>query len=412
MKILIAIILLLPKLVWAESYKITKPGIIFISKEELIKNIDQSNDLNGICNLENYASYELLGHKADYDLRGAYIGDRIRQQFNPLLKIYCEYIVAKLNGDNDIQEISNQKIISAYTKLIETNYLLNFHKDVDNSDHAYATSHSVIPIMFIYSLNKQIFSDQEQKNIENMFLELIKKNEFAFSEDLVGESTYSNHGLYINNSRLLYSILVNDQDMYNKSVKFFNLLMKKNKTKSGLFRIDSKRGECALHYNLHNLTPLMSTLWNLKLQGLNFLNDKINGSHTLDEIVSIIIKSVDEPSIVINENKIQGYNQSGRKTCSSDTETVKVGNDEIRMPYESTMWFSPYYSLSGNKQNYDNFSKSMLSNKYFYDGTVDSNIVSYFYKFIYLDPYTKKSIEFDKLGSKDDLLKELEFAIQ
>lgn len=412
MRVLIITILLIHTLAWGENYKIKKPGLIFISQEEIIKNIDQSNDLNGICNLEKYASYDLIGNQSDYDLRGAYIGDRIRQQFNPLLKIQCEYIIANLNDDNDIQELSKQKIILAFTNLIKTNYLLNFHKDVNNSDHAYATSHSVIPIMFIYSLNKQNFSGQQQKQIENMFLELIKKNEYAFSENIVGEATYTNHGLYINNTRLLYSILVNDQNMYDKSVKFFKLLMKKNETKSGLFKLDSKRGECALHYNLHNLTPLMSTLWNLKLQGLNFLNDKLNGSHTLDEIVSIIIKSVEEPSIVINENKIQGYNQSGRKTCSSDTEVVKVGNYEIRMPYESTMWFSPYYSLSGNKQNYENFSKSMLSNKYFYDGTVDSNIVSYFYKFIYLDPYTKKSIEFDKLGSKDDLLKELEFAIQ
>ena len=68
--------------------------------------------------------------------------------------------------------------------------------------------------------------------------------------------------------------------------------MKVNKTDTGLFKFDSRRGECALHYNLHVLSPLMSTLWNLNLQNIEVKNTRINGSHTIDEIVSVILDAV------------------------------------------------------------------------------------------------------------------------
>ena len=55
------------------------------------------------------------------------------------------------------------------------------------------------------------------------------------------------------------------------------------------------------------------------------------------------------------------------------------------MPYESTYWFAPYFSLSNNIENKDKFIDSMLSNKYSYDGQADSSFVSYFMDYIYLD---------------------------
>ena len=90
-------------------------------------------------------------------------------------------------------------------------------------------------------------------------------------------------------------------------------------------------------------------------QDLNLYNTKINGTHSIDEIINVIIDATEDPSIVINENKRQGYNQSGRKTCASDTDVIKVEKFEIRLPYESTLWFAPYFALSGNERLKKNF---------------------------------------------------------
>ena len=131
----------------------------------------------------------------------------------------------------------------------------------------------------------------------------------------------------------MVSIVTNDLEMYNESVSFFYKQMRENKTDTGLFKFDSKRGECALHYNLHVLSPLMSTLWNLDLQNIDIQNTKLNGSNTIEEIVRIVIDAVNDPRIAIKQNKKLGYTEAARKTCSPDTDTKNFGSVEIRMNY-------------------------------------------------------------------------------
>ena len=311
-------------------------------------------------------------------------------------------MLSKLDGNNEKANNLKKSIKKFYSKLVKTNYLLGFHKDENDSDHAYATSISVIPTLFVYSHMKSSFDKNEIKQIDEMFKKLVKKNEYMFSKK-VGVSKYNNHAYYNNNLRLMVSIVTNDLEMYNKSISFFYNQMRENKTDTGLFKFDSKRGECALHYNLHVLSPLMSTLWNLDLQNIDIKNTKLNGSHTIDEIVSIVIDAVNDPRIVIKQNKKLGYTEAARKTCSPDTDTKNFGSDEIRMPYESTFWFAPYFSLTNNIENKDKFIDSMLSNKYSYDGQADSSFVSYFMDYIYLDQNTNKPIEVFKSISFDDL---------
>ena len=379
------------------GYQITNPGLIFISQDQLRLNIQKSANLNDACKKENYLSLPSSISKTVFDYaRGAEIGDIIRINLNPLLKKYCNFLISEINQDNEKLLSIKKELLDFYIWLANSGYLLGWHKDANDSDHAYATSISLVPTIFIYAQMKKYFSKDEQNLIEKMFLKLVKKNEYALQPSLVGEHTsYNNQGFYTNNVRLLISIVVGDNKMYNSSITYFLKQMKLNKTNSGLFKFDSIRGECALHYNLHGLSPIMSTLWNLNLQGLNLLDTKINGSHTIDEIISVIIDATEDPSIVINENKKQGYSQSGRLTCGTGTKTVKIGNYEIRLPYESTLWFAPYFSISGNEKNREKFQNSYLSIYYYYSGHPDTAFVSYFYPFIYLDPKSNEPINFD-----------------
>ena len=406
MRAFLALLLLLPSFSWGETYKITNPGVIFISQDQLKLNIQKSGSSYDACKNEKNTLLEFIDLKVFKDKRGAEMGDVIRLKLNPLLSKYCSFLISEINQENEKMLSIKREFIEFYIRLANSGFLLGWHKDNNDSDHAYATSISVVPVIFIYSQMKKYFSKDEQKLIEKMFSDLIKKNDYNLNTSSVGEnSSYANHGFYTNNVKLLWSIVVDDGKMYNSSVTYFLKQMKLNKTKSGLFKFDSKRGECALHYNLHGLSPVMSTLWNLNLQDLNLYNTKINGTHSIDEIINVIIDATEDPSIVINENKRQGYNQSGRKTCASDTDVIKVGKFEIRLPYESTLWFAPYFALSGKEKIKEKFQNSFLLSKYYYDGHADSTFISYFHPFIYLDPKSNGPINFDtyKKISLDDL---------
>ena len=395
-------ILLLPLLFQLLTLSLVKSLLPFINQKNLLSNLEKEKNHNKTCQNEKNIEYDLIDLKPDKNLKGHIIGNEIRNKLNPIIKKYCYFLLSKLDGNNKKASTLKKDIKKFYSKLVKTNYLLGFHKDEDDSDHAYATSISVIPTLFVYSHMRSSFDKNEIKQIDEMFKKLVKKNEYMFSNK-TGVSRYNNHAYYNNNLRLMVSIVTNDLEMYNESISFFYKQMRENKTDTGLFKFDSKRGECALHYNLHVLSPLMSTLWNLDLQNIDIQNTKLNGSHTIDEIVSIVIDAVNDPRIVIKQNKKLGYTEAARKTCSPDTDTKNFGSDEIRMPYESTFWFAPYFSLTNNIENKDKFIDSMLSNKYSYDGQADSSFVSYFMDYIYLDQNTNKPIEVFKSISFDDL---------
>ncbi len=418
MKTLLVLLLIIPSLSWGLTFKngesindsldnnylISKPGILFISPEELKSEIRKSKDLNSVCDEERFASYEDPTFKADKSFRGMQITDKLFEQFNPLYKKYCLLIVNEINNDQKkYQEIKNE-IDNLFIYLAETDYLLNFHKDPDDTDHAYATSITATPLLFVYSQIRNDFNNDNKNKIDQMFIDLIKKNEYGLNIAVGENSSYGNHGFYNNNIRLLVSILTNHEGMFKKSVSYFLNQMELNQTNNGLFKFDSKRGQCALHYNLHGFSPIMSTIWNLNIQNIKLTNVKINGKHTLDEIVGTLIDSVNDPRIVIKTNKSIGYNKSGIKTCW-EAEKIKFGNDEIVLPYTSQMWFAPYYSLTNNQENYEKFSNSSLPKLFKYQGRDDANLVSYFHKFIYLDK-EMNFIEFENTFEKitfDDL---------
>ena len=402
MKRVLIIIFLLPNFTWAKDLAISNPETIFINQENLLSILKKTEDHDKTCENERNVKYELVDLKANKSLRGHLIGEEIRLKLNPILKTYCNFLISKLNENTEKTSKLNLEIKNFFFKLVESNYLLGFNKDYHDSDHGYATSISVVPVLFVYSHIRRSLNKDEIIKIDGMFKKLVKKNDYVLSKT-TGESRYNNHGFYVNNLKLLVSIVTSDLDMYNDSISYFYKKMKVNKTDTGLFKFDSRRGECALHYNLHVLSPLMSTLGNLNLQNIEVKNTRINGSHTIDEIVSVILDAVNDPIIMIKQNKKLGYNEHGRTTCNPRAETINIANDEIRMPYESTFWFAPYFSLTNNIENKDKFTDSMLSNKYSYEGHADSSFVSYFMDYIYLDQKTNQPIEVFKTVSFDDL---------
>ena len=402
MKKVLLLLFLLPNFTWAKDLAIYNPETIFISQENLLSFLKKTEDHDKTCENERNVKYDLVDLKANKNLRGHLIGEDIRLKLNPILKTYCNFLISKLDENTEKTIKLNLEIKNFFFKLLETNYLLDFNKDYNDSDHGYATSISVVPVLFVYSHIRHSLNKDEIIKIDEMFKKLVKKNDYVLTKK-TGESRYNNHGFYVNNLRLLVSIVTSDLDMYNDSISYFYKKMKVNKTDTGLFKFDSRRGECALHYNLHVLSPLMSTLWNLNLQNIDVKNTKLNGSHTIDEIVSIVIDAVNDPIIMIKQNKKLGYNEPGRRTCNPRAETISFEDDEIRMPYESTFWFAPYFSLTNNIENKNKFTNSILSNKYSYDGHADSSFVSYFMNYIYLDQNTNKPVEVFKSISFDDL---------
>jgi len=385
------------------KYQIKKPGVIFIENTQLKINLQKSKNIKKACSNENQIKLENIDLKINKNVRGADIGDIIRVKINPLLKKYCSFLISEINQEINKSNEIKEELINFYIKLANSNYLIDWHKDIDDSDHGYAISISIVPVIFVYAQIKDFFDENERNNIEKMFTDIVKKNEYVFSPELVGEgSSYNNHGYYTNNVRMLVAIVLNDSKMFNQSISYFLNQMQLNETRSGLFKYETKRGECALHYNLHTLSPIMSTLWNLNLQGIDFTKVKLNNTQTIDNIISVIIDSNTNPIIVIKENKLLGYNQSGRDTCGLSN-TIVVEGYELYVPNESTMWFAPYFSLTNNQEIKNKFIESPLSKNYYYDGHSDSSFISYFAPFIYFDRNTGEEIKFHKEISLDDL---------
>ena len=414
-KTLIFLLLLIPSLSWgltfkdgkqinsnsnmtsSDEYLIKKPGIIFIENKQLKNNLQKSKNIKKACLNENQIKLDDINLKVNKSLRGSSVGDEITDKISPLLKTYCNFLISEINQEiNKSNEIKDE-LINFYIKLAKSNYLLDWHKDSNDSDHAYNISVSIVPIIFVYAQIKDFFDENESNNIEKMFTDIVKKNEYIFSPELVWEdSRYNNHAYYTNNVRMLVAIVLNNSKMFNQSISYFLTQMKFNETKSGLFKYESKRGECALHYNLHTLSPIMSTLWNLNLQGVDFTKVNLNNTQTIDDIISVMIDAYTNPMIVINENKRLGYNQEGRDTCGL-SDTIKLEELEgykLYVPDDNVMWFAPYFSLTNNQEIKNKFTESPISKEYYYNGTSDSSIISYFAPFIYVDNKTGEEIKF------------------
>ena len=83
MRAFLALLLLIPSFSWGEAYKITNPGVIFISQDQLKLNIKKSGSSYDACNNEKNTLLEFIDLKVFKDKRGAEMGDVIRLKLNP-----------------------------------------------------------------------------------------------------------------------------------------------------------------------------------------------------------------------------------------------------------------------------------------------------------------------------------------
>ena len=159
--------------------------------------------------------------------------------------------------------------------------------------------------------------------------------------------------------------------------------MKRNSTKTGLWKYDSRRGECALHYNLHSLPPFMSILWNLRHQGIEWFDEPLTGKHSPRQMIEAIVAATGNIETVVDQNRSVGYSShKGQTSCRYLEEKIKVDGKWIRVPTESTTWVSVWKAMGGNIQITSSSQHVQKLNRYD-KWSSNSAWISYFRNYIY-----------------------------
>ena len=350
------------------DYEITKPGLIFITKENFDKNILEGDSSK--CSFQILSQPEIL--KSSHDTLST-IGERA-------LLSYCNDI-KKLKGStnsedenintdllNDLNDLFDSTVPESSLKdyfllLEESNFFNKLPFYPDDDQVGYELGRFIPSLLFTYSLIKDDFNDSEKERVLKMFRNLLYRNMHSWRPNDVGpRSVHSNHGMMYTNLALLTSILLDDDKLFRTSVKWFKKIMLYNTTDTGFMKMDGQRGQCSIHYNLHGLVPLLSILWNLKLQGYDLTQEKLTHSHNLDEIVYAMLKMVLNPHELKDFHKKYKGNYA-KNSCLSwmnDKKKEKFYDKELNvvMPYHSTGWIYLYKKISGNQSNIDLFYQS------------------------------------------------------
>lgn len=387
MKTLLIIILLITNLTWGDEIdfremSINNPNTLFIDKKNLIKKI---ND-NAIDIFNNYSSKYLNEAKFSQwgcryhevnieDMRQLYLEEVSRDNYFYFLEMlgsfpihyWCE---TTLRSSDSAKGFSNiyfwpkqknrrvKKLISFYEDLVEQSWLLKLPKPSNDDQIAYELGVFIVSILFTYTLVEDDLKSDTQQAFKEHIKEIIKKYEYATNESLVGpNSVNSNHGFYFYNLKLASSIILNDNEMFRNSIRQFFSAIKNNSSESGIFKLDGKRGECALSYNYHGLNPVMAFLWNLKLQGYDLFHSKITNNHNIGEIIDSIYEASIDTNLFYAHQKKYGLTKDkfSRESCwiqdISKEESIlrKDKNGMMRLQTDAG-WIRIYESVFGKKK--------------------------------------------------------------
>jgi len=329
-------------------YTISKPGIVYIEKKYFIENlIKNSNHIK--CYYK-----ALIFPKIDIKVQDQHsftAHDVIESIGRNMLERWCHDQISNSKILNPIEN-NNLKLKEYFLELENSKYLLKFPRPLDDIQFAYEIGRFLPSLLFTYSLMRDEFTEAEKQKIDKMFKDLVNKYQYVWN---ISNSGKANKGLYFNNFSLLTAIIINDEKLFNQSIKKFIQIMKFNTTETGFMKKDGKRGECGLSYNLHALTPIMSTLWNLKLQGVDLTKEKLSHNHNMDEIVFAILDIANNPQKLKDFQKKYGLSKSigSQKSCYqwmniSEFETYYNKEFDIIMPFHGSGWFYAYKALSPN----------------------------------------------------------------
>ena len=333
MKTLLALLLLIPSLCFSNNinYKdwiIKKPNLLFIDKDQLIEKINN----NAKTIFDNYSNkfIEESG-KTQWGCRYSKydVQDVTKLSLNQINKnnyfnyieligafpihYWCETVLRTSKSVSNSKSIyradewkkdREEKLKSFYNDLVKNEWLLNLPKPPNDDQIAYEIGVYLTSVLFTYTLIEEDLPKELQKNFKSQIDKLIRKYDYAQNESRVGElSVNSNHGFYYFNFKMAASIILNDNKMFQDSIKHFLKAMKANSTETGLFKLDSQRGECALHYNYHGLQPVMSMLWNLKLQGYDLFQVKLTDNHTIGQIIESVYEASMDTNLFFDHQK-------------------------------------------------------------------------------------------------------------
>ena len=312
------------------------------------------------------------------------------------------------SGDQEYsKKIDNLK--NYFLELDRSKFFEKLPTPQDEIQVAYEIGKFLPSLLFTYSLIKNEFSKDEVKSMESMFKNIVKRYQYVWSPSLSENSRNDNKGLFFNNYTMLTSIILNDEKMFNSSIKKFRSIMNTNSSNSGFLKIDGRRGECALNYNYHGLVPLLSSLWTLKLQGYDFVESKITRNHTLDEIVNSILISTLEPKRIQEFQKEYGTRQIAAQTScySSMNEERKIKyydvTNDVVMPSNPSQWIFLYKKLSNNyEKNVDLFYNSLFLKENLEMDDEHNNAIGVFSSIIYQNLDEIQKIESDNQAKPEN----------
>lgn len=353
---------------------ISKPGLIFISKNDFIENLIQNSN-KILCHkrrlaLPNFkikrqdeytnSAHDILyGMGEDAVVRWCY--EQITNFKSQSSKINDETINQGLLDDLNLvtQKILTPPVDTSlnlkeyFIELEKTEYLLKLPRPNDDIQFAYEIGRFLPSLLFTYSLMKDDFTKEEQDKINKMFKKIVNNYSYVWNITHLGKA---NKGLYFNNYSLLTAIVINDEKLFNQSIKKFKSIMKYNSSETGFMKKDGKRGECGLVYNLHGLAPIMSTLWNLRIQGIDLTQEKLSNNHSMDEIVFAILDVANNPEKLKEFQKKYGLSSNGsQKSCyqwmSKTIFDIHYNKElDVIMPFSASGWIYVYKALSSNPE--------------------------------------------------------------
>lgn len=399
MKTLLAILLLIPSLCFSNNinYKdwiIKKPNLLFIDKDQLTKKINN----NAKTIFDNYSNkfIEESGKTqwgCRYNKYNVY--DVTQLSLSPIdennywhyiehigafpIHYWCETVLRTSKSISNSKSIyrsdewkndRDEKLKSFYNDLVKNKWLLNLPKPSNDDQIAYEIGVYLTSVLFTYTLIEEDLPKDLQKNFESQINKLIQKYDYAQNESIVGElSVNSNHGFYYFNFKMAASIILNDNKMFQDSISYFLKAMKANTTETGLFKLDSQRGECALHYNYHGLQPVMSMLWNLKLQSYDLFQVKLTDNHTIEQIIEAVYLASIDTNLFFDhqkkyekefekkygnqkteERKMNYYQSCWVKDINKEQAAKRIDDNGMMRPQSDSGWISIYEAIFGKQK--------------------------------------------------------------
>ena len=122
------------------------------------------------------------------------------------------------SGDQEYsKKIDNLK--NYFLELDRSKFFEKLPTPQDEIKVAYEIGKFLPSLLFTYSLIRNEFSKDEIMTLESMFKKIISRYQYVWNPSLSENSRNDNKGLFFNNYTMLTSIILNDEKMFNSSIK-------------------------------------------------------------------------------------------------------------------------------------------------------------------------------------------------